>query len=251
MGAWAIGTFATERAEAKDAPEAAAVSRAAAAPFSPGGVLALQRAIGNRGVGALLQRVAYTPGSKHDHTPSGKWADVQKNPNGLRDRCKRAGPASRIATTIAAAPRLSSQGRRPRRACASDRGVQAMIETRMPSPWPTTGKWATDFKVEQSDYVDQDLRFAFGAIDRLDIEVDFDAKTITGWFQDRYEWHPVYAGLYKKWPDDDARETNCVHAALVELQSGTAADYWMKGEATVPLSVLSAGAAKKKSGGWF
>src|SRR3954447_352110 len=81
VGAWAIGTFATERAEAKDAPEAAAVSRAAAAPFSPGGVLALQRTVGNRGVGRLLQRVAYTPGSKHDHTPSGKWADVQKNPN--------------------------------------------------------------------------------------------------------------------------------------------------------------------------
>src|SRR5215207_5230221 len=124
MGAWAIGTFATERAKAKDAPEAAAVSRAAAAPFSPGGVLALQRSLGNRGVGALLQRVAYTPGSKHDHTPSGKWADVEKM-------------------------------------LKSDRGVQAMIETRMPSPWPATGKWATDFKVEQSDYSDQDLRFAF------------------------------------------------------------------------------------------
>ena len=81
MGAWAIGIFATERAEAKDAPDAAAVRRATAAPFSPGGVLALQRALGNRGVGALLQRVAYTPGSKHDHTPSGKWADVQKNPS--------------------------------------------------------------------------------------------------------------------------------------------------------------------------
>ena len=67
--------------------------------------------------------------------------------------------------------------------------------------------WATDFKVEQSDYV--------------------------------------------KFPDDDAREPNCVHAALVELQSGTAADYWMKGEATVPLSVLTAGSASKKSGGWF
>jgi hypothetical protein len=123
--------------------------------------------------------------------------------------------------------------------------------TRRAASGPTTGKWATDFKVEQSDYVDQDLRFAFGAIDRLDIEVDFDAKTITGWFQDRYEWHPVYAGLYKKWPDDDARETNCVHAALVEPQSGTAAEYWMQGEATVPLSVLSAGAVKRKSSGWF
>lgn len=273
MRAWAIGTFATERAEAADAPEAAAVSRAVAAPFSPGGVLALQRVIGNRGVGALLQRVAYTPGSKHDHTPSGKWADVQKNPNSgfFENRvCANSSPQTVVDLAIwakfddkpIAKEHLDwylTKGKGAdlvenvniEKMLRSDRGVQAMIETRMPSPWPATGKWATDFKVEQSDYVDQDLRFAFGAIDRLDIEVDFDAKTITGWFQDRYEWHPVYAGLYKKWPDDDARETNCVHAALVELQSGTAADYWMKGEATVPLSVLSAGAAKGKSSGWF
>ena len=36
----------------------------------------------------------------------------------------------------------------------------------------------------------------------------------------------------------DARDTNCVHAALVELKSGGAADYWMKGEARVPLSLI-------------
>lgn len=35
-----------------------------------------------------------------------------------------------------------------------------------------------------------------------------------------------------------ARDTNCVHAALVELRSSGAADVWMKGEATVPLSVI-------------
>jgi hypothetical protein len=38
---------------------------------------------------------------------------------------------------------------------------------------------------------------------------------------------------------DAVRPTNCVHAALVELKSGGGAkDYWMKGEATVPLSVI-------------
>ena len=58
-------------------------------------------------------------------------------------------------------------------------------------------------------------------------------------------------GSQKLTDDDKARETNCVHAAIVEMQAGTAADYWMKGEATAPLSVLSAGAAKKKSSGWF
>jgi hypothetical protein len=272
VGAWAIGTFATETTEVAPAPEAVRSSRAAA-PLSPTGLLALQRTVGNRGVGRLLQRVAYTPGSKHDHTPSGKWAEVQKNPNSgfFENRvCANSSPQTVVDLAIwakfddkpIAKEHLDwylTKGKGAdfvenaniEKMLKTDRGVQAMIETRMPSPWPTTGKWSTAFKVEQSDYVDQDLRFAFGAIDRLDVEVDFDAKTVTGWFQDRYEWHPVYAGLYKKFPDDAARETNCVHAALVELQSGTAADYWMKGEATVPLSAFSAGSAPKKSTGWW
>jgi hypothetical protein len=93
-------------------------------------------------------------------------------------------------------------------------------------------------KIEQNDYSNQDLRFAFGAIDQLDVEVDFGARTVHAWFQDRYEWHPFYPGLYAAFPDDGARETNCVHAALVELKSDGAADFWMKGEATAPLSVI-------------
>jgi hypothetical protein len=48
----------------------------------------------------------------------------------------------------------------------------------------------------------------------------------------------VYPGLYSKFPDDVARETNCVHAAAVELKSGTARDYWMVGEATIPIGVI-------------
>jgi hypothetical protein len=275
VGAWAIGQLATERIQLAAAPEAAPATRAALplATFSPAGVLALQRAVGNRGVGRMLQRVAYTPGFKHDHTPSGKWADVQKNPaSGFFENrvCANSSPQGVVDAAIwakfddkpIAKEHLDwylTKGKGAdfvenaniERMLKSDRGVQAMIETRMPSPAPTTGKWATDFKVEQTDYADQDLRFAFGALDRLDVEVDFDAKTVTAWFQDRYEWHPVYAGLYKKFPDDDARETNCVHAALVELQSSGAADYWMKGEATVPLSAFSAGAAPKKSSGWW
>ena len=47
------------------------------------------------------------------------------------------------------------------------------------------------------------------------------------------------------------RETNCVHAALVELKSGGAADYWMKGEATIPLGDLAVPVKSKpdKGGG--
>ncbi|MDP9036546.1 MAG: hypothetical protein M3O50_17225 [Myxococcota bacterium] len=49
--------------------------------------------------------------------------------------------------------------------------------------------------------------------------------------------------LYSLLPGDVARETNCVHAAAVELKAGTARDYWMVGEATIPLGrVLSVSA---------
>lgn len=276
MGACAIGEFATETAEVAAAPAAPAVATVTppAARLSPSGVLALQRAVGNRGVAQMLQRVTYTPGTKHDHTPSGKWTDVQKAPaSGWWENrvCANSSPKTVVDVAIwaefddkpIAKKHLEwyvSAGKGAdfvedaniKRMLETDRGIQALIEARLPSTWPSSGKTAFHFKVEQTDYVDQDLRFAFGAIDRLDVEVDWTAKTITGWFQDRYEWHPVYAGLYTKFPDDDARSTNCVHAALVELQSSGAADYWMKGEATVPLSVLSAGAsAPKKSSGWW
>ena len=94
------------------------------------------------------------------------------------------------------------------------------------------------------------MRFAFGAIDRLDIEVDFDAQTVHSWFQDFYEWPPFYPGLYTAFPDDAARETNCLHAALVELKDSGAADFWMKGEATVPLSVIVPGGIGSGGSAW-
>jgi hypothetical protein len=119
----------------------------------------------------------------------------------------------------------------------TDKGIQAALVTHIPTG-RTSGRFSGSFKVEQSVYEDQDFRFAFGAIDILDFEVDFAAATIHVWFQDRYEWHPHYPGLYTALPGDAARETNCVHAAMVELKDGGAADFWMKGEATVPLSLV-------------
>jgi hypothetical protein len=118
-----------------------------------------------------------------------------------------------------------------------DEGVRSAIRWRLPR-YQTKGTFTSNFKLEQGDYANQDFRRAFGAIDQLDFEVDFDRGTIHVWFQDRYEWHPVYPGLYTQFPDDIARETNCVHAAFVELKSSGAADFWMKGEATVPLSLI-------------
>ena len=67
----------------------------------------------------------------------------------------------------------------------------------------------------------------------------------------RYEFHPYYPSLYAVIPDDPTvplpdqhtgdvwRETNCVHAAMVELKDEGAADFWMIGQATVPLRLFA------------
>ena len=85
----------------------------------------------------------------------------------------------------------------------------------------------------------QDFRFAFGAIDRVDFEVNFSQDTLRVFFQDRYEWHPVYSFYSLKKGDAPPRETNCLHAALVEMKSSGAADFWMKGSAEVALSAVA------------
>lgn len=95
------------------------------------------------------------------------------------------------------------------------------------------------FKLDQINYSDTDFQYAFGGIDRFDYEADFTTQIFHAWFQDRYEWHPYYPDIYGPPKDGDIlRSDNCVHAAAVELKSGTARDYWMKGEARIPLSVI-------------
>lgn len=91
---------------------------------------------------------------------------------------------------------------------------------------------------QRIDYAIRDFEFAFGAIDRLDFEVDRASGLVHVWFMDRYEWHPVGFG-YTKLLGDDPRGTNCVHAAMVELKASGAADYWMVGDAVIPLSSLT------------
>jgi hypothetical protein len=86
----------------------------------------------------------------------------------------------------------------------------------------------------------RDFATSFGQIDRVDFSVDFSDDTVRVWFQDRYEFHPVYPGLYlPKQSDDFVRGDNCVHAAAVEMKSQGARDYWMKGQAVVPLSLIT------------
>jgi hypothetical protein len=78
-----------------------------------------------------------------------------------------------------------------------------------------------------------DFLMSFGGIDRVDFAADLIGRTVKVWFQDKYEWHPNYPGLYSYFDDDERRPTNGIHAAFVEMKSKGAADYWMKGEATV------------------
>jgi hypothetical protein len=200
----------------------------------------------------------FHPGVMHNHKPSGKWAEVQDNPDSgfLENRvCAHSTPEEVI--ELAAFAEL--QGKwialdHPRwyfykgsgadfvensnleLMLRHDSGIQAVLNNVIPTN-RKSGTFTHHLKIEQPDYDDQDFRFAFGAIDQLDFEVDFDAGTIHAWFQDRYEWHPVYP-FYSHFSDDDHRDTNCVHAAAVELKSGTARDYWMIGEATIQLQAL-------------
>jgi len=85
----------------------------------------------------------------------------------------------------------------------------------------------------------RDFAMSFGEIDRVDFSVDFSDDTVRVWFQDRYEFHPVYPGLYPAASGDFVRGDNCIHAAAVEMKSQGARDYWMKGQAVVPLSLIT------------
>lgn len=228
------------------------------------GVLALQRQVGNRSVCRLLQRVTFVPGVSHDHRPSGMWWRIQASPDSdwaENQVCGASPPNGVVGAAVLAEFRdkplalghllwyLRGSGRDYNenapldRMLRTDAGVARAIITALPASAPSAGTSATWLRIEQTDYDDQDLRFAFGAIDRLDVEVDYRAGTLHAWFQDRYEWHPYYPGLYTAFPDDGPRNTNCVHAAMVELKASGAADFWMKGESTVPLSVVRAKAA--------
>jgi hypothetical protein len=204
----------------------------------------------------------FHPGVNHDHKPSGRWADVQANPNsGFWENRICANYSFQEVIGIAMYAEFSDkpvglqhllwyltgggadfvEDANLDSMLRTDTGVQALVAKLIPSTAPASGKFTGHVKVEQANYRDQDFRFSFGAIDRLDCEVDFAAGTVHVWFQDRYEWHPFYPGLYAAFSDDSARETNCVHAALVEEKTQGAADFWMKGEATVPLSLFQGG----------
>lgn len=207
------------------------------------------------------QATVFTPGDIHDHQPSGKWSEVQKNPN--------SGPAENAVCsifepdTVMDIAMVKEFGDKPiarkhldwyledgggknfkedanlKAMLQSDSGVQKVIAAQLPSSASSGGTTSGHVRIDQTDYQGQDFRFAFGNIDRMDFEADHSLGTVHVWFQDRYEFHPVYP-FYKQFPTDTVggkpRQTNCVHAAAVELKAGNAADFWMIGETIVPLS---------------
>ncbi len=85
-------------------------------------------------------------------------------------------------------------------------------------------------------YKSMDFRNTFGGIDKLFIGYNLDAQTVTISFRDIYEWHPVRKGVNDLHDDDDIRNTNSLHAALVQMKLKGAADFWMVGTATFPMS---------------
>jgi len=207
------------------------------------------------------RKTIFTPGEMHDHQPSGKWSEIQKDPqSGPKESlaCSLMDPA-----TVMQVAAVAELGDKPialkhlnwflqdgsgkdfledvnlEQMLRTDAGIQRLLAGKISSA-P-----AGHFGVDQHDYADQNFRDAFGNIDRMDYEVDTSTRSVHVWFQDRYEWHPVYPGLYSEFPSDTAavggmaRPSNCVHAAAVELKAGKARDFWMKGETTVSLSVIN------------
>jgi hypothetical protein len=200
----------------------------------------------------------FHPGFSHGHTPAGRWSEVQKNPNSpnapfaLETLCKLREPedliwwaSMRIWDNPLAQRHIDwylkgsgadfNENAALKIVMEKDDGIRSAIGRRLPNG-QTSGKVTDYFKLEQKQYGLDDARTAWGAIDRFDYEADYDAGTLHVWFKDRYEWHPYYPGMYSALADDaPARETNCLHAAFVEMKSKCAADFWMVGEATVAL----------------
>lgn len=205
----------------------------------------------------------YTPGKAHNHQPCGRWDLIKANPNSdfLVNRAVASSSKPYEVVNWALTREFDDKPTGKKHlywyifagrgadyvedavidtALRQDDGLRRRLKSELQARG-STGVIKAHVEISQQDYgsgVGQDIRFAWGAIDRFDFEADFTAGTFRAWFQDRYEWHPVYPGLYQQFDDDEPRPTNGVHAALVELKTEGAADYWMKGEATVPLSAI-------------
>lgn len=100
-----------------------------------------------------------------------------------------------------------------------DEGVRALLKMNIQGGMRNS-VFSGNFMIRQSTYAIEDFQKAFGGIDRVDWLVHPGHKFVEVWFKDPYDFHPVYPGLYDNLGDGaDAmvRDTNCLHAALIEL----------------------------------
>lgn len=132
----------------------------------------------------------------------------------------------------------------------SDNGLKKVMTQLYREIPDKRGKKEGVYEFTQGLYENDDFRNSWGSLDKMHWEFNFDLDECTIWWKDRYEWHPYYPAFTYEYEgkkifyppmydvqagDDDPRTTNCVHAAAVEMKSQGAADYWMKGQATVPI----------------
>jgi len=200
----------------------------------------------------------FVKGDEHNHKPTGKWSEVQADtktdfpvnlvckffsPQGVVDKAKEQEFNDKPIALRHLDWYLKEKGKdfiedaNIKDWLLRDAGIQKRLKKEIFPPGRKP-RGEGHFEFEQDEFVLQDFRYAFGAIDRLDFEVDFSQDTVRVWFKDRYEWHPYYPFYDLQKGDVLRTETNCVHAALVELKSSGAADYWMVGSAEVNLSQI-------------
>ncbi len=91
----------------------------------------------------------------------------------------------------------------------------------------TNGEKKGVIPIQQSTYMNQDWRYALGAIS-MNWELDEDESHVVFWFADKYDWHP-----------EEARVTQCVHRAAESLKKEGAKEYSMIGtKAKIPIRVV-------------
>ena len=117
------------------------------------------------------------------------------------------------------------------------------------------------FMIQQGHYDEDEYKYAFGGIDRVDWRYNPRSKTVKLWFIDPYDFHPVYGmtkmdNVYTHFGkgDDVIRDTNCVHAAAVEVLKGPddirgAKEFVMKGEAVFNIKVFDMDAEEPELNG--
>ncbi|MFI6603637.1 SpvB/TcaC N-terminal domain-containing protein [Nonomuraea sp. NPDC050536] len=220
----------------------------------------------------------YHPTPVHDHQPSGQWESVVqqdlKGRSGFYENFCRERTVERVAslalahaqdepvaaehldhylkgsgTTIDENANLSKMLDSDHSVAyfvyhSVSKGIEASVAKGV-----DTGLVTGHLALAQGDISVPEYKNAFGAIDRVDWEYNFGTRKVQVWFQDRYEWHPVYQDaakkdIYSRFDDDGRRPTNCIHAAMVEMKAHGARDYTMTGETYINLSDLQQSASK-------